>query len=120
MVEAVMFWNEPNNKSHWDFEIDPGWQVFSSMVRTASAAVAAERPQLTRVMGGISPIDPLFLQTLDHQGALASIDVVAVHGFPLDWNHWSIHEWPDKLAEVRAVTRLPIWISEVGVSSFGA
>ena len=24
MVEAVMFWNEPNNMSHWDFELDPG------------------------------------------------------------------------------------------------
>ena len=33
------------------------------------------------------------------------VDVVAVHGFPLDWNHWTIHEWPDKIDEVRAVTR---------------
>ena len=28
MIEAVMFWNEPNNKSHWDFEIDPEWNKF--------------------------------------------------------------------------------------------
>ena len=26
MVEAVMLWNEPNNLSHWNFEIDPGWR----------------------------------------------------------------------------------------------
>ncbi len=32
--------------------------------------------------------------------------VVAVHGFPLDWNHWQINEWPDRLAEVRAITSL--------------
>jgi len=51
---------------------------------------------------------------------LDKIDVVALHGFPLDWNHWSIHEWPDKIQEIRDVTQLPIWISEVGVSSFGA
>ena len=25
MIEAVMFWNEPNNLSHWDFVIDPDW-----------------------------------------------------------------------------------------------
>jgi len=43
-----------------------------------------------------------------------------VHGFPLDWNHWQIHEWPAKLAEIREVTQLPVWVSEVGVSSFGA
>jgi len=45
---------------------------------------------------------------------------VAVHGFPLDWNHWTIHEWPDKLREIQAVTDLPVWISEIGVSTFGA
>ncbi len=53
-------------------------------------------------------------------GVLPKLDVVAVHGFPLDWNHWQIHEWPAKLQEIRAVTALPIWISEVGVSTFGA
>jgi beta-xylosidase len=45
---------------------------------------------------------------------------VAVHGFPLDWNHWQIDEWPAKLQQIRAVTSLPVWVSEVGVSSFGA
>ena len=115
-----MLWNEPNNMSHWDFELDPQWQTFSRMVRGASAAVHAERPALRRVMGGISPIDPGFLTTLDRHGALDCVDVVAVHGFPLDWNHWQIHDWPDKLAEVRVVTDKPLWVSEVGVSTFGA
>ena len=35
MIEAVKFWNEPNNKSHWAFEIDPEWKRFSDMVRVA-------------------------------------------------------------------------------------
>jgi beta-xylosidase len=72
------------------------------------------------VLGGISPIDPTFLTLLAQQGVLECVDAVAVHGFPLDWNHWNIHEWPAKLAEIQAVTTLPIWVSEVGVSSFGA
>jgi beta-xylosidase len=120
VVEAVMLWNEPNNKSHWDFEIDPEWKTFAEMVRTASAAVRAERPDLPIVMGGISPIDPDFLRTLDGHGALSAVDVVAVHGFPLDWNHWQISDWPAKLDEIRRVTDLPVWVSEVGVSTFGA
>ena len=120
MVEAVMLWNEPNNKSHWDLELDPDWKIFAAMVRSSSAAIAAERPRLTRVMGGISPIDPAFIRTLDNNGALACVDVVAVHGFPLDWNHWQISEWPDKLSDIRAVTDRPLWVSEVGVSTFGA
>ena len=120
MIEAVMIWNEPNNLSHWDFEIDQGWERFGRLVKRASAAIAAERPGLRRVMGGISPIDPNFLRTLAAHGALDVVDVVAVHGFPLDWNHWQIHEWPDRLAAVRQVTTLPVWVSEVGVSTFGA
>ena len=120
MIEAVMLWNEPNNKSHWDFEIDPGWQIFARMVHAARAAIAAERPALPRVLGGISPIDAGFIGNMAAQGVLDDVDVVAVHGFPLDWNHWAIDEWPAKLDEIRAVTSLPLWISEVGVSTFGA
>jgi hypothetical protein len=30
MIEAVKFWNEPNNKSHWDLELDPGWSRFAT------------------------------------------------------------------------------------------
>jgi beta-xylosidase len=45
---------------------------------------------------------------------------VAVHGFPLDWNLWQIHEWPAKIDEIQAVTHLPVWVSEVGISTFGA
>jgi beta-xylosidase len=120
VIEAVMIWNEPNNLSHWDFELDAGWERFSRLVTQASAAIAAERPGLRRVMGGISPIDPGFLQTLQAQGALDAVDVVAVHGFPLDWNHWQIDEWPARIAAIRGVTSLPVWVSEVGVSTFGA
>lgn len=120
MVEAVMLWNEPNNKSHWDFEIDPSWQIFAKMVNSAADSIKQVNPRLPAVLGGISPIDTNFIQTLEKQDVLNHVDVVAVHGFPLDWNHWTIHEWPDKVAEIRAVTKLPVWISEIGVSTFGA
>src|SRR4051812_24422238 len=119
-VEAVMFWNEPNNKSHWDFEIDREWDAFSRMVREAAVAVRQENPELTRILGGISPIDPAFIHRLDQRGVIQHLDSVAVHGFPLDWNHWQIYDWPAKLEEIRSVTDLPIIVSEVGVSTFGA
>jgi beta-xylosidase len=120
VIEAAMIWNEPNNLSHWDFEIDRDWSVFAAMAREASAAIRAEHATLPRVLGGISPIDPAFIGNMARQGVLDQLDIVAVHGFPLDWNHWMIDEWPSKLAEIRAVTSLPVWISEVGVSTFGA
>src|SRR3954447_8179663 len=120
MVEAVMFWNEPNNKSHWDLELDPEWDLFANMVNGAAAAVGRTNPELVRVLGGISPIDPAFIRRLAARGVLEKLEAVAVHGFPLDWNHWQINDWPAKLEEIRAVTALPLWVSEVGVSSFGA
>jgi beta-xylosidase len=120
MIEALMIWNEPNNKSHWDLEADPGWERFAVMAKLAGEAIGAEATGARRVLGGISPIDPAFLQNLERQGVLEQVDVVAVHGFPLDWNHWRLDEWPKKLDEVRAVTDLPIWVTEVGISTFGA
>jgi beta-xylosidase len=120
MIEAVKFWNEPNNKSHWDPELDPGWVRYAEMVKLAADAVQAESTDLTRVLGGISPIDPAFIETLQRQGVLERMNAVAVHGFPLDWNHWQIHQWPERIAEIEAVTHLPVWVTEVGVSTFGA
>lgn len=120
MVEAVMLWNEPNNLSHWDFHLDPQWEKFAAMVIGASEAIREVNPKLPIVLGGISPIDPQFIELMAKQGVLNHVDVVAVHGFPLDWNHWSIHHWPKKIDEIRAVTNKPVWVSEAGVSSFGA
>ena len=115
-----MLWNEPNNLSHWDFSIDPEWERFAAMTRAACAAIRAESRDLSIVLGGISPIDPFFMARMRDRGVLDVVDAVAVHGFPLDWNHWSINEWPQKIDEIAAVTDLPIWVSEVGVSTFGA
>src|ERR671925_770061 len=120
MIEAVMIWNEPNNKSHWDPELDPDLGLFADMAIRAARAVQRVNPGLPRVLGGISPIDPNFFRNMAGRGVLDYVDAVAVHGFPLDWNLWSIHEWPAKLDEIRSVTSLPLWVSEVGVSSFGA
>src|SRR5579885_3566641 len=120
MIEAVMLWNEPNNKSHWDPEIDPGWLRFAQMAKLAARAIRVINPRLTIVLGGISPIDPEFIRNMQSQGVLDEIDMLAVHGFPLDWNHWQIEEWPQKLAEIEAVCDKPVIVSEVGVSSFGS
>jgi beta-xylosidase len=90
------------------------------MISFAATAIRQLCPRLPIVLGGISPIDATFLSLLKSHGLFEHLDAVAVHGFPLDWNHWQINDWPKKLQEVRAVTDLPIWVTEVGVSTFGA
>ena len=120
MVEAVMFWNEPNNKSHWDLELDPEWRLFGEMVKLAVRAVAAENKSVLRVLGGMSPIDAGWVKRMQDYGVLDALDALAVHGFPLDWNNWMLDEWPTQLRAIQAATDLPVWVSEVGVSTFGA
>jgi len=120
MIEAIMLWNEPNNLSHWDFELDPEWSAFAEMTKLAADAIRSESRRVLRVLGGISPVDPNFIRNMAQRGVLDRLDVVGVHGFPLDWNHWRIDEWPEKLAEIAEVTSLPLWVTEVGVSTFGA
>jgi beta-xylosidase len=120
MIEAVMLWNEPNDLSHWDFQLDPNWGTYAQMVVAAGQAVRAERSDLVRVLGGISTIEEPFIRKMREQRALEHVDVVAVHGFPLDWSHWQIDEWPARIDQMRAVAERPIWVTEVGASTFGA
>jgi beta-xylosidase len=120
MIEAIKLWNEPNNISHWDFTMDLEWREFGAMIRAAARALKALCPALPLVLGGMSPIDPNFLNLMASYGVLDDLDAVAVHGFPLDWNPWKMDAWPEKIAEIEAVTDLPVWVTEAGASSFGA
>jgi len=119
VIEAVMLWNEPNNLSHWDRSLDPDWALFAEMVRLAGERLGQVAPGLTRVLGGISPIDPGFVGNVFDRGLDRAIDVVAVHGFPLDWNRWHLDEWPARIETIREVSGgKPVWATEVGASSF--
>ncbi len=120
MIEAIQFWNEPNNLSHWDYTLDPEWTTFSQMVLYAAREVKTEAPGVTRVLGGLSPLDPDFAERMCRLGVADVVDIIALHGFPLDWNLWQIEEWPAKIAEMREAAGRPVWVTEVGASSFGA
>ena len=113
-----MLWNEPNNLSHWDRSLDPDWALFAEMIGLAGERLGQLAPGLTRVLGGISPIDPAFVRNVFGRGLDRAIDVVAVHGFPLDWNRWHAAEWPRRIEAIREVSGgKPVWATEVGASS---
>src|SRR5260370_13350838 len=76
MVEAVMLWNEPNNLSHWDFQVDPDWKLFAGMISAAAREIRKVNPDLTIALGGLSPVDPNFVKLLGSYGALDQVDVV--------------------------------------------
>ncbi len=116
-----MLWNEPNNLSHWNRDLDPQWLVFAEMACLAGERIKRCNPDVTRVLGGLAPMDAQFVRHLFAQGVDDAVDVVAVHGFPLDWNRWHVDEWPARVAAVRdAAGGKPVWATEVGVSSFAS
>lgn len=58
MIEAVKFWNEPNNLSHWDFQLDPQCYAFTQMIagRPKLAAIPASgSPPVGIIMVGLKP-----------------------------------------------------------------
>lgn len=117
MLTAIKIWNEPNNASHWDLDLDPRWEKFSELLGAGVAAIR-QHGDLPVVLGGMSPIDRRFLRVLDSRGALAGIDILAVHGFPMDWNLWPMEQWPEHIDSVRAEFDRPVWVTETGVSTF--
>jgi beta-xylosidase len=120
VVEAIVLWNEPNNLSHWNFHLDPEWVRFSELVKLASTAIKKSNSALPIVLGGVSACDSNFLRLMASYGVMEYVDVVGVHGFPLDWNHWQLDEWPDQIGLAAEVSGKPVWVLEVGASSFGA
>lgn len=83
MLEAVVLWNEPNNLSHWNFHLDPGWVRFSDLVKQSSAAIRSVNPSVPIVLGGVSSCDCDFIRRMASYGLMEQIDAVGVHGFPL-------------------------------------
>jgi beta-xylosidase len=120
MVEAFVLWNEPNNLSHWNFHLDPEWSRYAEMVTLGSQAIRGVNPEVRVVLGGVSSCDCDFVRNMTRLGVMDHVDAIGVHGFPLDWNHWHINEWPDKIEQAEQVSGKPVWVLEVGASSFGA
>ena len=118
--EAIELWNEPNNPADWDSRLDPDGCRFAAMV--ASAAQLAHAAGTKVVLGGMCPVDPIWLERMCEYGALADIDAVGVHGFPGTWDFdWA--EWPDGIADLRRVLAAhgracEIWITEAGYSTW--
>lgn len=123
--DHIELWNEPNNRLKWDFgRYDPRWRKFGEMI--AMAANWAKCCGKRTVLGGMIPVDPAWLRLIEGYGALESIDVVAIHGFPgmwwpdapnWDWySHWK--GWADKVEQLRPIAGdRAIWITETGLAT---
>ena len=100
-----MLWNEPNNKSHWAFEEDPEWAAFARDDHPRGRCDRGREPGPRQGAGRhLADRSRSSSANMAGKGVLDHLDAVAVHGFPLDWNHWQLNDWPEKLREIQAVT----------------
>ena len=118
--QYVELWNEPNNYIEWDWTLDPEWERFVAMIRSASER--ARRHGVKTVLGGMSPLDPNWLNLMFLRGALEKIDVVGIHGFPRTWDViWE--GWDVRVERVQEVldrhgSAAEVWITECGFSTW--
>lgn len=116
----VELWNEPNNKVEYDYTLDYSWNKFAKMIDMA-AYWAKHRGKMT-LLGGMSPIDPNWLQYMIDKGVLENIDAVGIHGFPDVFDQqWA--GWEENIIAIKEVLsknnlKKQIWISEAGFSTW--
>ena len=118
--EWVELWNEPNNKIEYDYTLDKHWFLFAEMV--GGAAHWAQKRGKKTLLGGMSPVDPNWLQLMFDRGVMQYIDAVGIHGFPDVFDQ----QWEDWDTYVKAVRQVlqengstaQIWITEVGFSTW--
>jgi CDP-paratose 2-epimerase len=118
--EWVELWNEPNNLSEYDFTLDTQWHTFCRMI--TGAAYWCRQLGKKTVLGGMSPIDPNWLQFMFDRGVVQHFDAVGFHAFPHVFDsHFT--GWESTVARVREVLErnqsgAELWLTEVGFSTW--
>lgn len=118
--EWVELWNEPNNRSEYDYTLDSNWEIFSEMI--ICAAYWCKQLGKKVALGGMSPIDCNWLDFMAQKKVLENIDAVGIHGFPGTFDP-HFRPWDDQIEEVRKVLedhqlQLEIWVTEAGYSTW--
>jgi CDP-paratose 2-epimerase len=118
--EWVELWNEPNNRIEYDFTQDYSWMKFCEMI--GNAGYWAQKRGKKALLGGMSPIDPNWLQMMFDRGVIGVVDAIGIHGFPdtfdQQWNGWE-----EQISAVRQVmeknnSTAELWITEAGFSTW--
>jgi CDP-paratose 2-epimerase len=118
--EWIELWSEPNNPRYWDVTLDPGWLIFTVMIR--GAAHWAKRRGKRTVLAGTPVIDPYWLQLVCERGIMEFFDAVGLHhrAEPSDMR-WK--GWPTHIAAIQQTLNsygspTEIWITETGCSTW--
>jgi hypothetical protein len=126
-------WNEPNSIPFWAPLPDP--ERYTELLKRAYRASKSVRPEIPVVFGGLAPntgsrtghMDNLeFLRRAYDAGAAGYFNAIAIHPYPLPFNRRDYRQRTlrliaavRKLAWRRQHARLPLWATEIGISTAG-
>ena len=65
MIEGAMIWNEANNKSHWDPELDPEREIYARTLIDAGPAIDSVVRQRYSGPSSDSPVAEVTIFTLE-------------------------------------------------------
>lgn len=131
-LTALEVWNEPNSDCFWDGGPDPA--RYALLLREAYEASKSARPDVPVLFGGLVPDDlcgtgqyefTQFLREADAAGAVAHYDGIALHPYSVPFDRGDYRERVlGLIARVRKAlppkrSNLPIWITELGISTQG-
>ena len=118
-VHAWEIWNEENNPAYW--KPAPNAAQYTQLLKAAYAAIKAEDPTATVVLGGLSTgPDASFLKGIHDNGGWSSFDVLAMHTYvsgPPDGSIMPLW-FTNAKNTVASYGTKPIWITEFGWSSY--
>jgi CDP-paratose 2-epimerase len=111
-------WNEPNSSAYWKREDDPFFDQFARLAKIAAQELRQQGK--FSVLGGPSPIDMRWFETMKAHEVIDQYDVVGIHGFPGTWDSVTTgnilwQDWENHLRDVREYHPV-VWITEVGAT----
>jgi hypothetical protein len=112
-------WNEENHVANWMPAVNVA--RYTQLLKLTYAAIKAEDPTATVVLGGLSTgADATFLAGIHDNGGWGSFDVLAIHSFVSGAPNGSAFErWTNSAQAIAASYGVkPIWITEFGWSSY--
>jgi hypothetical protein len=117
-VHVWEIWNEPNLATFW--RPAPNAGAYTTMLKAAAAAIRAEDPSATILVGGLAAADVGFMKGIAAAGGWTSFDGMAIHAYVGPQPETSmIPVWLDNVrAYVDSIGHKPIWITEFGWSTY--
>jgi hypothetical protein len=116
-IHSWELWNEPDNADYWRGSV----AQYAALVRAGAAAVKRGDPAAQVVSGGLAGKVEFLRALFAEPGVASAVQVVNVHAYYETWNPEPIERLDEYLREVAdavAPARPPIWLAEVGYSTY--